>query len=173
MTVSPEVIERMAIKSEIADVLYRYCHACDRSDIEMLKSVYHPGAIDNHGLFDGPADEYAEFIIPRMEQRYASTQHHMTNILVDIHGDTAYVEAYFISFHRWREDFGRDSSTAGRYVDRFEKRDGRWLIAHRQLVIDWTADHSGIKPTEVASQFMWGARRDDDYSRVRLPEHSG
>ena len=169
--VSHSQLTRMAIKSEIQDVLARYCHAVDRCDMDMLKSVYHPDAIDNHGIFNGPAHEFAEYMLPRLEHWFSSTQHHITNVLVEIHGDTAYVESYFISFHRWRNDFNRDNSTAGRYIDRFEKRDDQWLIAHRQLLIDWTADQKNLQPTETAPLYVWGGRRDGDGSSARLAEH--
>jgi hypothetical protein len=33
---------------------------------------------------------------------------------------------------------------AGVYVDRFVERDGRWLIAHRRVKIDWQAENSAI-----------------------------
>jgi ketosteroid isomerase-like protein len=170
-TVSPDQLSRMVVKSEIEDALFRYCHAVDRCDVDLMKSVYHPDATDNHGIFNGPAADFAEYMIPRLEHWFSSTQHHITNVLVEIHGDTAYVESYFLSFHRWRDDFNRDNTSAGRYVDRFERRNGRWLIAHRQLLIDWTADQVNLEPTQSAAMFLWGARREDDASAERLPEH--
>lgn len=169
--VTDEKLNRVIAESEIQDVLYKYCHATDRGDIELLKACYHPGAIDEHGLFSGDANDYAEFIIPRMNGAYSMSQHHMTNILIEIQDDTAYVETYFISFHRWKTDITKDNTTAGRYVDRFEKRGGRWLIAHRQLVVDWTALTENIKPTEIANGFLYGSRSKDDYSYVRQPHH--
>ncbi len=43
----------MLDKQEIHEVMMRYCRAIDRMDEELLRSVYHPDAIDNHGLFNG------------------------------------------------------------------------------------------------------------------------
>ncbi len=33
-----------------------------------------------------------------------------------------------------------DTLTGGRIVDRFEKRDGEWRIAHRKITLDWNRD---------------------------------
>ena len=38
-------------KQEIHEVLMRYCRGIDRCDAELLHSVYHPDATDDHGLF--------------------------------------------------------------------------------------------------------------------------
>lgn len=170
--ITDEQLARVVAKSEIQDVLYRYCHACDRGDIGLLKTCYHPGAIDEHGVFSGDAADYADFIIPSMNSRFAMSQHHMSNILIELYGDTAYVETYFLSFHRWKDDFTKDNTAAGRYIDRFEQRDGRWLIAHRQVVMDWTALSEGIDPIPNASVFNYGSRDKADHSYFRLPHHA-
>ena len=57
-------VQLLMDKWEIEKVLARYCRAIDRTDMELLKSVYHPDGIDNHGVFTGNAMEFAEFIIP-------------------------------------------------------------------------------------------------------------
>ena len=45
---------------------------------------------------------------------------------------------YFQAFHRVVEDGAeKDLFIAGRYVDRYERRDGVWKIAHRAFVMDW------------------------------------
>ena len=36
-------------KQEIHEVLMRYCRGIDRCDAELLHSVYHPDATDDHG----------------------------------------------------------------------------------------------------------------------------
>jgi len=171
MTATSERLEQFMARAEIHDVLYRYCHACDRRDWAMMKSVYHPGAIDNHNTFDGPADEFVDYLAVRFDQAFGLTQHHITNINIEFHGDTAYVESYFIAFHRHKDDPNHDSQTGGRYVDRFETRDGKWLIAFRQVAVDWTADIENLKPTDVSHKHRWGAFGDADLSRQRLPEH--
>ena len=40
-------------RQEILDCLNRYCRALDRHDDELLTSVFHPDAVDNHGPWAG------------------------------------------------------------------------------------------------------------------------
>ena len=58
-----------------------------------------------------------------------------------LEGDTAKVETQVLSYHR--VDFGtdhHDTIIGGRYLDRFEKRDGEWRIAERTMMYDWEQD---------------------------------
>ena len=56
-------------------------------------------------------------------------------------GDVAFVETYVWTFARVQQgDQRTDTFTGGRLVDRFERRDGAWRIAHRRTVFDWNRD---------------------------------
>jgi hypothetical protein len=66
--------------------------------------------------------------------------HHLTNQTIALDGpDRAGVESYFIAW----QGFARDGQMGvvqaiGRYLDRFERRDGDWRIAHRVVVVEQT-----------------------------------
>ena len=65
----------------------------------------------------------------------------ISNVLVDVDGDRATSECYVMAFARVRTDDGTgDSLTTARLLDRLERRDGRWGIAHRQLRWEWNLD---------------------------------
>lgn len=71
-------------------------------------------------------------------------RHHLTTSLLEcVSPDEARGRTYFEVY----TDIGPDH--AGVYIDRFRKVDGRWLIAHREVRIDWVADnaifHPGLK----------------------------
>ena len=55
---------------------------------------------------------------------------------------------------------------AGRYVDRYERRDGAWKFAFRSELVDWVrldpATGEGMMPGA-----LWGARGADDLSSQR------
>jgi hypothetical protein len=81
------------------------------------------------------------------------TQHLVGNILVEVDGNVAWSESYWQAFHRIAKgkDFSdsggfvadhdpnidEDVFVSGRYIDKFEKRDGEWKIIKRQGVHDW------------------------------------
>jgi hypothetical protein len=67
------------------------------------------------------------------------TQHAIFQSLIDIDGDTARGETYFLAHHRpGNEAPDEELVLGGRYVDRFERRASVWKIAHRVVVYDWS-----------------------------------
>ena len=83
-------------RAEIEDVLASYSRGIDRCDPQVLKSVYHPHGYDEHGIFSGPGYGFADFIIPQMLANYVTMQHHFSTTSIDIRGDEASVESYFL-----------------------------------------------------------------------------
>ena len=143
-------LEIAADKIEIADIVYKYCRAIDRMDRELLESVFHDDSIHHHGEYEGPSSDFCNFafdILAEME----FTQHHIGNILIEVAGDTAWSESYWTAYHRIAKgkesDMGflaehdvnidEDVFVGGRYIDKFERRDGEWKISKRQGVHDW------------------------------------
>ena len=49
-----------------------------------------------------------------------------------------------------------------RYVDRFERRDGRWLIAKRVCAFDWTYTTTTNTAWRFGDDFTVGKRNRDD-----------
>jgi hypothetical protein len=105
------------------------------------------------------------------------THHQTGNMLIRVEGDTAWAETYVTAFHAvpttappgtfWG---GRDEPyegvAGGRYVDRLERRDGRWKIAERQTLVEWRHDQpvrDGAL-SRTPPQFR-GQRGDADVSR--------
>jgi ketosteroid isomerase-like protein len=132
-------IEEISAHLEIRQLLNRYCRGVDRGDIDLIKSVYHPDAIDDHGPWVGPGVEFADAIVPMLDGSHGIGQHHITNVLIELDGSKAAVESYFLGFHPDKTSDGRVTGLTGRYLDRFERRNGEWRIAHRKVVLDWAA----------------------------------
>jgi len=135
-------LRRLLDREEIRDVLLRYCRASDRGDVDMLRDCYHPDAIDHHGgFYHGDAHglvDASEQAIASGALPYTIASHLVANMLIEVDGDQAHAETYFISFAR-RPEGGEtlDELVGGRYVDLFTRRDGRWRIAYRTVVYDW------------------------------------
>jgi hypothetical protein len=119
----------------------------DRCDEELLLSVYHPDAYDDHaGFFQGSAVDFVRFVMTTFRDK-PPTQHVLSNVRFEIEGDVAFGESYVVM--RSATPDAAHSSGFARYVDRFERRDGEWRIAHRRLVHEWDglgpADHGGSR----------------------------
>jgi SnoaL-like domain len=127
-------------KQAIVELLATYCRAVDRGDVDLLKSVYHPDAIDDHDkAFSGNAHELAEFIIPLLTRSYPH-RHAMSNHLIELDGDRAFCESRYASSHRVTVNSSTafDIEAYGRYLDVIERRDGVWKIAYRRLFVERT-----------------------------------
>jgi hypothetical protein len=157
-------IDELLDKQALYELVVRYCRAVDRADVELMRSCYHPDAIDEHGYFSGGVEE----LIAAMQDggvldpssRPAPVQHSVTNALFEIDGDIAHGETYNV-VRRIAEDGTFYVEGYGRYVDRFERRAGQWRIAHRRVVVDWVA------PEHDGHEFIRGTRDRGDPSYDR------
>jgi hypothetical protein len=127
-------------RQAIHDVIVRYCRGVDRSDPDLVLSAFHDDAIDNHF---GVVLPFREAIGTLQAARSGSppskttSMHNICNVLIELDGDIARCESYVIVIVRIPQDGGAiDWMHAGRYVDRFERRNGVWRIAHRTVVYD-------------------------------------
>ena len=127
-----ELLDRQAIR----DCLMNYSRAVDRFDRELLLSVYHEDATDDHGAFVGGPVAFADWVFPMHRATHLSHQHAQFNMTCELDGDVAHTETYFM-FVGLNLQGTPLAMTGGRYIDRLEKRNGRWAIAARVCVRDW------------------------------------
>ena len=173
MNAAPDGVRRLVDRIEIEDLMVRYCRGIDRCDLELVKSAYHPDATEQHGPYSGNSLQIMEEIVPMLEATYAAAQHHLTNMLIDIDGDQARGETYFLAFQRQDLDDGTSlfEQYGGRYVDRFERRSGRWGITERLVLMDWTRVGPSGDSWEGEATFPRSGVRDADPSAAVLPTH--
>ena len=129
----------------ITRVIHQVARALDRRDKPLLQACFWPDATDDHGVFSGNALDFVDWVMGRDPEPYVRTQHNITNLLVDLTGDRAAGEAYFIAYHRMAAE-ATDVIVAGRYLDRFERRAGEWRIVHRHAVYEWTTHAPASDP---------------------------
>lgn len=135
-------IDEVIAHAEIRQVLATYFRALDRRELDLLKSVFHPDATDDHGkgMFQGNAHEMCEWILEHSKHFKMVRQHHLTNVWIEMDGENfANVECYGIVVRSQPDpDTGEEMRqlAGGRIVDRFERRDGKWKILDRQIIID-------------------------------------
>lgn len=164
-------VQGLLDKEAILDCLNRYARGLDRRDLDMLASVFHDDATDHHG---GGAEYHpaAEALIADWDTRdiHRTFSHHLIlNTSIDLDGDVAHAESYFQLIVGLKPDVRpgepRLSIGGGRYVDRFERRDGEWRIARRVLVLEYSTawDENDALPWVRE----WARRNADDPSYAR------
>ena len=163
-----ESVARWIDKLEITEVIHRFARAIDRCDESLMREVFHPGATDDHGVFSGTAEAFVDWVLPTL-RAMTSTQHSIANVLVEVDGDRAFAESYFRAWHRLEQDGELvDMIAAGRYLDRFERRDGSWGIVHRHAVYDWSetrpASDDAWRSEPMVSLLERGQRGEEDAS---------
>lgn len=133
---------------DIRDIIAAYAHAVDRRRWDMMQSLFHVDATFGFGPVQGGWRDFvdqAKVII----NSCVATHHQLGQVLIADGGtDVAHAETYMTAMHIVPPDYpfqevfpprSEDYSAiiAGRYVDRFERRNGQWRIAHRTGIYDW------------------------------------
>jgi ketosteroid isomerase-like protein len=159
--VFPTFLEELEARTAIEDCLKRFARAVDRQDWKAARQAYHDGAFDDHGFFKGPPDAF----LAHIEKLHAQQDHSMhfnTNVLIEFQSkERAFVETYVLVLQRFLP--GAPNAPAGsaglrnlasaRYLDRFEKRNGAWRIAHRTLVFGDTVSEPMAEPPSFPPEF--------------------
>jgi hypothetical protein len=165
-------LRRLRDHEEIRQLLYRYARGVDRADIDILRSVYAEGGTDQHGPFVGPGEEFAGVVVDGARKVWEWVgNHHITNTLIELDDadpDRARAEVYFIAFHPHADNGSPEMGIiSGRYLDQLARQDGRWGIARRVVVSDWTRNHFGGLEWERTSErggYVGGKRGRGDMS---------
>jgi hypothetical protein len=166
-----DLLGNLLDREAIREVLTRYCRAADRCDEDLLRSCYHQDALDRHGRFSGSAGDFASWVIGVQRTSSITTQHATSNVVIDLAGPVAWVESAFTATHirppagEFAEPFV--DTFWGRYVDRFEKRDGVWAIASREVVHDWSERRACGPPMPHVDTYRAGRRDRADASYER------
>lgn len=164
-----DVLTAVADRIAIQDCLVRYCRGIDRGDADLVQSAYWPDSFDDHGGYKGSGWEFGAYAIPRLNAGYQATHHAILNSSVELDGNIAHAETYVQASHVQHPAADRSVSImlfAGRYVDRLEKRDGEWRIAHRVVVYDFSRIDPIDQDIDAAwkTKFTHGRRDRDDLS---------
>ncbi len=157
-------------REEIRELSRRYMRGLDRLDGELLGSVFAADATVDYGFFQGSAADFVGFALGVLKD-HAANHHFIGQMMIAVDGDTANGEIYFQAFHRIEEDGdAKDLFIAGRYLDRYERQDGRWQITFRSEVNDWSrTDPAADEALTGNPAAIIGKRAPDDYSMPFFP----
>ncbi|GAA4482171.1 nuclear transport factor 2 family protein [Rhodococcus olei] len=139
-----------------SDLAGRYAVAVDDRDAAALTALFTGDAefVQPPALTRGAgevvtvgADAIIEVVLGGTAHLHA-THHAVHQRVVDVDGDTATGRVYCLAHHLYRGRDGglRDNAIAIRYRDTYRRVDGRWLIARRELAVDFAEDRAVTVP---------------------------
>lgn len=149
-----ETADRVAIQ----DLMMRYARAHDTTDASMYADIFAPDAqvLTQNGVViqDGLDAILAGVESDRMRFNpdadgapgtYGAMRHLITNTTIDLHGDTASGVSYVQT--EVYDDVAKrpEILSVGRYEDEYVKRDDRWLISKRVILLDWGNQDLGAR----------------------------
>lgn len=129
----------------------------------------------------GPIDTFIPALMQGVRHAHCN-QHILSNVIVTFASSTQATSESYVSARRLIKGSKgiKDRTMAGRYLDKWEKRQGKWKIVYRTLVLDWIriedmheidADNWRGNPGKKA-KIVWGDRGtgNDPSFRFLLPE---
>jgi hypothetical protein len=127
-------LEQLLDRQDILDCLTRMNRGTDRFDRALFLSAFHEDAVIAAGPFVGSPTELYAWSSAIQEIAHTGTFHVLLNHSCDLDGDTAHTETYYLYIAANRDD--TNLIGAGRYIDRFERRNGTWKLAARNTTIE-------------------------------------
>jgi len=147
-------------KQALTELVIRYVRGVDRNDREMVLACFHADAFLHYNTYQGNAVDFYERLWAATESGAGGIprgQHAVTNALFEVRGDVAYGESYLEcrragvgAVHAGAESRvtgpGFPIERIGRFIDRFERRDGEWRIASRRVAMEWLPEETEESP---------------------------
>jgi len=139
---------------ELYDLSARYAAGADRRDAALFVSAFLPeGRLRRYepGEASEPASDRsgheALAAVPGLLARYDRTFHHLGQARYAVDGDDATGEVYCLAHHVTAGDPAEVHVMHIRYADRYRRVEGRWGIADRRVLVDWSERRPLSDPT--------------------------
>jgi hypothetical protein len=154
-----EKIQLLMDERDIRNVIDRLSRAASRADLELYKTCFHDDAVIRNGpTFDGKVSDFFEKFADTAWQVGEVAQYYMTNVLIDLDGDSAHAETQAFSpktLHQRADNGDRVILMAGfRYLHRFARRNGEWRISVAWFVTDWSFFHNVSAGTKISCSIV-------------------
>ncbi len=155
-------LQQLLDKQAISELCYRYMRGLDRLDRELLTNVFHADGWCEYGFINCSPAEFIDYALDALAG-HSANQHFVGNILIDLDGDQAFGEVYFNAYHKVPSEAGFDDIViAGRYLDRYERRNNEWRFTYRSEVVDWSRTQAtDDRYFALAPNGLRGGRLDD------------
>jgi len=170
-------LQHLIDRQEICDCLTSTSRGNDRFDIELIVGAYHEDGWHELGEKLIRGSDYGDHANHAHAAISDASLHNVTMHRCDIDGDVAHCESYVIGLFA---DPGAETSRmlAGRYLDRLEKRNGKWGIVLRRATVEVAMEGKAILPNGASlpgSGYLKGNRdrTDPSYERPLTAERGG
>jgi hypothetical protein len=162
-------VRDLAARRDIHNALCNYMRGQDRLMPEVQRLAFHEDAFVDCGMYAGNASGFIDFA-QGLLATFKQSQHLIGQAHIQIEGNVAHGEVYFLAQHRMAEaGVEKDLFVAGRYIDRYENRGDGWRIAKRRELIDWArTDPASDSFVKEQTALILGARGDSDFSNARI-----
>lgn len=151
-----QTLQWLKDREDIKTVVLRYATGADLRDWEMLQSVFADQVdIDFSSFGGGPvttvsSEEYLGFV-KALIPGFDSTQHQLTNFVIDINGNEANCVAYMQAEHFVAtEDEELCHTVGGYYTYRLTKENTDWKVCSLKLSATWS--RGDMRAHEIAAQ---------------------
>jgi len=144
---------QLAAREAIRQQLHNYCRSMDRRDDELGYAVWHEDGTADYGpgVFQGSGRDFIDQV-SRNHLKRTVHSHQIATVGIVVNCDLAASEAYVtVRLRTALEDGFTEEFYAGRYLDRWPCRDGRWAIDHRVWVLDFDEVDRPVR-TRLASE---------------------
>lgn len=150
-------IDALESRNAVVELCASYNRGVDSYDEDLWMSVWHEDASYNIGDTFGnhTGTEQIWAILHTLREYFHEMHHYATNIVVTVDGDraSALVDADVTATDR----AGRAMMLAASYVDRFERRDGRWGFTVRDVTLHFAALVDRPWTLDAADRFVLDA----------------
>lgn len=131
-------LDELESRQQITELLAQLSRALDWLDRDLLEPLLFDDAEIDYGFFQGTGKDFKPVIF-EVERNFGRRWHLTAQPRIAMDGrDAAEVESYQLSIGAPAETRGESAALSmfyGLYVDRLERRDGRWGIARRTHVL--------------------------------------
>jgi uncharacterized protein (TIGR02246 family) len=129
-----EAVDRIELRA----LVDQYGVAADSRDRARFGDVFTVDAVLDIGGFELTGRDVIPSILDYLDAHHPKTMHLMGNHDVIVDGDRATGTVYCRAHHLSIDGEGATNTTMTvRYVDRYARTDGQWLIEHRTINIEW------------------------------------
>ncbi len=129
----------------IQQLLNTYCHKLDQSDVAAVVNLFAEEAVLKPE-YEGNTEHVGRDAVQAWYSNYSRTssaaviglRHKISTAMIEVDGQTA-TSVCYLDADSIDPKTGARSLAGGRYEDKLVKRDGRWLLLERRIVVDYAS----------------------------------